>query len=79
MIVIRRHLQEHYQSASVNRMLSALRGTLKTAWKLGQLSADFATVAKLAGHNNVQTTARYDPRPEESKKQAAKLLNYPVG
>ncbi|MEO8392856.1 MAG: site-specific integrase, partial [Chloroflexota bacterium] len=32
---------------------------------------DIATVAKLAGHSDVKTTARYDRRPEETKRDAA--------
>jgi len=39
--------------------------------------ADIATVAKMAGHSSVNTTARYDRRPEESKRKAAGLLHVP--
>jgi len=42
---LRARLVEDYSPRSVNRMLSALRGVLKTAWKLGVMSTDDYTRA----------------------------------
>lgn len=41
--------------------------------------SDLVTVSKMAGHANVQTTARYDRRSEDVKKRAASTLIIPAG
>ena len=42
-----------------------------------EAGADIAIVSKMAGHTSVQTTARYDRRPEEVNRKAAHLLHVP--
>jgi len=39
--------------------------------------ADLATVSKIVGHEEINTTAHYDRRPEETKKKAQQLLTVP--
>ena len=42
-----------------------------------EAGVDIATVARMAGHSSVDTTARYDRRPEQAKLRAAMMLKIP--
>jgi len=44
-----------------------------------EAGVDIATVARMAVHSSVDTTARYDRRPEQAKQRAAMMLKIPYG
>ena len=63
---IRATLIERYAPATVNKMLSALRGVLKTAWRLGQMEAESCALAsKLATVEDSDRPAGRSLTPEE--------------
>ncbi len=69
-------LEKRGKQASVNKFSPHdMRRTFVS--DLLDAGADIATVAKMAGHSNVQTTARYDRRGESVKQKASTLLSVP--
>lgn len=74
---LRRILKKRYRASSMTRT---------TTWHnfrrtfIGQLldnGADIATVQALAGHASPTTTSRYDRRPDDRKRTAAKSIEVP--
>ncbi|HSL85091.1 MAG TPA: tyrosine-type recombinase/integrase [Thermoanaerobaculia bacterium] len=57
---VRKELVTRYAPATVNKMLSALRGTLKNAWRLGMMDAD--TYSRAVAVENVR--AKVQPKGE---------------
>ncbi|MEM9553694.1 MAG: tyrosine-type recombinase/integrase [Acidobacteriota bacterium] len=63
-MAVRQALIERYQPATVNKMLSALRGVLRQAWRLGLLDAD--AYQRAAAVENVRASNLLSGRALES-------------
>jgi integrase/recombinase XerD len=70
-------LEERATDAGITQAFSP--HDLRRTWisTLSAVGVDLATVADLAGHANIATTAKYDRRCEVVKRKAAELLTVP--
>jgi len=67
---VRRQLVDRYAPATVNKMLSALRGVLKNAWRLGLMDAD--TYSRAVAVENVR--AKVQPKGRAVSREEVEAL-----
>jgi len=70
-VLEKRSLESGVEHFSPHDLRRTLAGDLLDA------GADVVTVQRILAHSSVQTTARYDSRPESSKRKAASLIHVP--